>query len=89
MTSTVSPQWIEAPASLGWAAPMRAVDAWSAQAQDDELALSARLLVRGDDPNLRGHFPGMPVLPGVFVIEALCQVMALACPGPMSGRRQE
>ena len=31
-------------------------------------------LVRGDEPWLRGHLPGEPLLPGVLLIEAAAQV---------------
>ena len=31
-------------------------------------------LVRGDEPFLRGHFPGDPLLPGVLLIEAAAQL---------------
>jgi 3-hydroxyacyl-[acyl-carrier-protein] dehydratase len=30
--------------------------------------------VRGDEPFLRGHFPGNPILPGVLLIEAAAQL---------------
>lgn len=30
--------------------------------------------VRGDEPFLRGHFPGQPLLPGVLLIEAAAQL---------------
>ena len=30
--------------------------------------------VRGDEPFLRGHFPGRPILPGVLLIEAAAQL---------------
>jgi 3-hydroxyacyl-[acyl-carrier-protein] dehydratase len=30
--------------------------------------------VRGDEPFLRGHFPGEPLLPGVLIIEAAAQL---------------
>lgn len=31
-------------------------------------------LVRGDEPFLRGHFPGNPLMPGVLLIEAAAQL---------------
>ncbi len=31
-------------------------------------------LVRGDEPFLRGHFPGDPLFPGVLLIEAVAQL---------------
>jgi 3-hydroxyacyl-[acyl-carrier-protein] dehydratase len=31
-------------------------------------------LVRGDEPFLRGHFPGQPIFPGVLLIEAGAQL---------------
>ncbi len=30
--------------------------------------------VRGDEPFLRGHFPGHPLMPGVLLIEAVAQL---------------
>ena len=30
--------------------------------------------VRGDEPFLRGHFPGQPMMPGVLLIEAAAQL---------------
>jgi len=72
--------WIAGPAVPSEAAPLCAVDLWRAEPDGDGLRGAARLSVRGEEPNLRGHFPGFPVLPGVFVIEALSQVMGLALP---------
>jgi 3-hydroxyacyl-[acyl-carrier-protein] dehydratase len=31
-------------------------------------------LVRGDEPFLRGHFPGHPIFPGVLAVEAIAQL---------------
>ena len=31
-------------------------------------------LVRGDEPFLRGHFPGAPLFPGVLLVEAVAQL---------------
>jgi 3-hydroxyacyl-[acyl-carrier-protein] dehydratase len=46
--------------------------------------------VRGDEPFLRGHFPGQPMFPGVLLIEAAAQlagVVAQSDPSivPLSG----
>ncbi len=31
--------------------------------------------VRGDEPFLRGHFPGQPIMPGVLLLEAAAQLV--------------
>jgi len=33
--------------------------------------------VRGDEPFLRGHFPGQPLFPGVLLIEAAAQLVGV------------
>lgn len=63
------------------AAPLRAVDTWNSAREGERLSLTVKVGVRGNDPNLRGHFPGLAIFPGVFVIESLCQAIALALPG--------
>jgi len=35
---------------------------------------SAEYCVRGDEPFLRGHFPGQPLFPGVLLIEGAAQL---------------
>jgi len=35
---------------------------------------SGQYTVRGDEPFLRGHFPGHPLMPGVLLIEAAAQL---------------
>src|SRR5437867_9729430 len=50
----------------------------------------AEYTVRGDEPFLRGHFPGQPMMPGVLLLEAAAQLAGtiaqsdLTVP-PMSG----
>ena len=33
--------------------------------------------VRGDEPFLRGHFPGQPLFPGVLMVEAVAQLAGI------------
>ena len=33
-----------------------------------------------DDPNLQGHFPGDPLMPGVLLVEAMAQTAGLLLP---------
>jgi 3-hydroxyacyl-[acyl-carrier-protein] dehydratase len=35
---------------------------------------TAEYTVRGDEPFLRGHFPGHPIFPGVLLVEAAAQL---------------
>jgi len=37
----------------------------------------AHRLITDDDPILKGHFPGNPVLPGVLIIESMAQASAV------------
>jgi 3-hydroxyacyl-[acyl-carrier-protein] dehydratase len=74
MTATAEAVWTPAP-EPGVAAPLCAVDEWHASWEAEMLTVTARVGVRGEE--LGGHFPGLPIFPGVFVIEALSQAMAV------------
>jgi len=46
--------------------------------------------VRGDEPFLRGHFPGQPIFPGVLLVEAAAQLAGVVAQSdpkipPLSG----
>jgi 3-hydroxyacyl-[acyl-carrier-protein] dehydratase len=46
--------------------------------------------VRGDEPFLRGHFPGQPMFPGVLLVEAAAQLAGVVAQSdpqikPMNG----
>jgi len=46
--------------------------------------------LRGDEPFLRGHFPGNPLMPGVLVVEAAAQLAGIVAQSdpqraPMAG----
>jgi 3-hydroxyacyl-[acyl-carrier-protein] dehydratase len=40
-------------------------------------AASGEYAVRGDEPFLRGHFPGEPLFPGVLLVEAAAQLAGI------------
>ncbi len=50
--------------------PMRMIDGVSELSEDRIVAYKS---ISPDDPHFAGHFPGEPILPGVFVVEALGQ----------------
>jgi 3-hydroxyacyl-[acyl-carrier-protein] dehydratase len=58
------------------AVPLRAVDTVTAVETPDGWQVTAHLRVAADDPHTAAHFPGAPVFPGVFLIEAVTQAVA-------------
>lgn len=79
--ATTAASWNDAPPAPPMAAPLRMVDCWRAERSGAGYTVIARLRVDGADPGLRGLPPGPVILPGIFVVEAICQAMALALPG--------
>jgi len=69
---------------LDYAAPLRAVDEVSIDRDAGHLGTSARCVVRvdktvsGHDPYMAGHFPGLTMLPAVFLLEGLRQAADVA-----------
>ncbi|MCA2961679.1 MAG: 3-hydroxyacyl-ACP dehydratase FabZ [Silvanigrellales bacterium] len=45
----------------------------------DAMEIEATKCVSGLDPVFAGHFPGNPVMPGVYLVEGLAQASALLC----------
>ena len=43
----------------------------------DERAIVATRVFRPEEEFFRGHFPGRPIVPGVLLVEAMAQAMAL------------
>ncbi|MFV2101608.1 3-hydroxyacyl-ACP dehydratase FabZ family protein [Micromonospora sp. LOL_024] len=64
------------------AAPLAAVDDLQVGVVGDRVEVIAGVPIRRDDPNLCGHFPGFPVFPGVFIVEALVQAVDIALRNP-------
>ena len=60
------------------AAPVRAIESAAIEQNQGCVSIRAVKVVRPDDPYMEGHFPGLPVFPGVFLIEALRQAVAAA-----------
>lgn len=66
-------------AGLHYAAPLRAVDRVDVLDREP-VRLRAVKTVTAADPYMDGHFPGLTMLPAVFLLEALRQVVADAVP---------
>lgn len=47
------------------------------EAQIDGWSVNGTAQWTADHPHLRGHFPGMPIVPGVYLIEAAAQLAGL------------
>lgn len=60
------------------AAPLRAVEKLSVVPGEHGFTVAACVYIDPHHPILRGHFPGLPLYPGVFIVETLCQAMTEA-----------
>lgn len=80
MTETASFDWL---ALLPHEPPMRLVDA----VLDVQPGTQARCrrVVRDDDWFFQGHFPGMPVVPAIVLVELLAQTGGLAAASVVPG----
>jgi 3-hydroxymyristoyl/3-hydroxydecanoyl-(acyl carrier protein) dehydratase len=64
-----------------YAVPLRAVDHVTCAPSGDGVLVQARLAVGADPEVLRGHFPGLPIYPGVYVLESLAQALTATVGG--------
>lgn len=74
------PAWIPATHPT-FAAPLRALDAFTCTRTEEGAKVEAILEVGAEPGSLAGHFPGFPILPGVFVLESVAQAASLAVGG--------
>lgn len=63
----------------GYAAPLTAVDS----CERVPGGVRARLAIRSDEEALAGHFPGLPIFPGVFILESVLQALSTAYERPV------
>ncbi len=57
--------------------PMLLVDRVLEISDGDNLVVVAEKLVSANEPFFQGHFPDMPVMPGVLIVEAMAQTSGL------------
>ncbi|MEV6080893.1 hypothetical protein AB0L80_38220 [Streptomyces sp. NPDC052069] len=75
-TRTGEPAEARAEARRTFATPLCAVDRLEPDAGGPDLRFRAFKTVSADDPYMEGHFPGLTLLPAVFVLEALRQALS-------------
>jgi len=78
MTREAHPEHKVATDGLPYAAPLHAIESISVEIRAGELKFRATKAINSTDPYLSGHFPDLPIFPGVFTIEALRQSVAMA-----------
>ncbi|HET9656500.1 MAG TPA: hypothetical protein VFP72_14175 [Kineosporiaceae bacterium] len=72
--------------SLVQAVPLVAIDDVVACEGDGHVDIVATAPIRANEPYLAGHYPGRPIYPGVFVIEAVRQSLARYLEGQAARR---
>jgi 3-hydroxyacyl-[acyl-carrier-protein] dehydratase len=73
---------VPAPPRPRFAAPLSACAGVTVSGEGPRLRVSAVVPIRPDTPYLEGHFPDLPIFPGVFLLEAVRQVVWYALGAP-------
>ena len=51
-------------------------------------SITATKMVTATEPHFQGHFPNMPIMPGVLIVESLAQTCALLAIYPPTSKKR-